>query len=242
MIPGLDAEEISTDELYLLSPPTDFAARFAGELAASPRVRAYLHAECTRIVLDREGSRVSQVEAVSPAGGRLRVSARRFVLAAGGLEVTRLLLRSRDVHPGGIGDHAGLLGRFYMCHVIHRFEIEVTSPDVIWDYEKTTHGTYCQRTLSLRPRSSARTGSSTTARASSTPTSPIPRTGAASSRPRTWSSGCSASRLAEGAACRASALSRGVLTRDQGRSPHLAAHLGNVARDAGPWRASAGAG
>ena len=39
------------------------------------------------------------------------------MLATGALEATRLLLASRDVHPAGLGNTRGLVGRHYMCHI-----------------------------------------------------------------------------------------------------------------------------
>jgi choline dehydrogenase-like flavoprotein len=233
LIPGLSAEELTTDQLYLFSPPTDFGARFAAELGASRRLRVYLHADCRRLATNREGTAVTRVEAASLSGRRLVVSARRVVLAAGGLEVTRLLLRSTDVHAGGLGNHAGLLGRFYMCHLVHRFEVEVASPDLVWDYERTTHGAYCQRTLAVRPERQQELGLLNHRARFEHPdiADPTHRNGVLSAAYLAKS--LLASPLVGDRAYRAGALSRGVLRRDQARAGGVVAHLGNVARDAG---------
>jgi choline dehydrogenase-like flavoprotein len=50
------------------------------------------------------------------AGHGIEIAARRVVLACGGMEVARLLLLSNDVHPAGIGNEHGLVGRFFMDH------------------------------------------------------------------------------------------------------------------------------
>lgn len=149
MVPGLHSDEIDTDSLYLFSPPTDFAAAHRRELDASERVRLYLHANCLKIVRDCESRSVESIEAGEAGGPRLTVHARQFVLAAGGLEVTRLLLASGDLLPRGADDSLDLVGRYYMCHIVHHLEVEFASADVIWDYEKTRAGAYCQRTISV---------------------------------------------------------------------------------------------
>jgi choline dehydrogenase-like flavoprotein len=50
---------------------------------------------------------------------RFTLSARYFVLAAGGLEAPRLLLASNRQLPAGIGNAHDLVGRFYMDHPKH---------------------------------------------------------------------------------------------------------------------------
>jgi len=147
MIPGLRSEELTMAALYRFSPPTNFGARYGDELGANPSVRAYLHATAIELSMSREGNVVEEVVAAAPGGRRLSVVAKRYVLAGGGLEVTRLLLASRRVQARGIGNEHDLVGRFYMCHVIHHVDIELAGDGIVWDYERTTDGVYCQRTL-----------------------------------------------------------------------------------------------
>ncbi|PZR51451.1 MAG: GMC family oxidoreductase, partial [Stutzerimonas stutzeri] len=49
-------------------------------------------------------------------GKRLRVVARDYVLAAGGIENPRLLLASRSVMPDGLGNQHDQVGRYFMEH------------------------------------------------------------------------------------------------------------------------------
>lgn len=149
MIPGFISDDVTAESMYLFSPPTDLGMRYRPDLAASRRVRVYLYANCLEIVTNPEGTRVDRVDAGAMNGKRIAVSAKHYVLAAGGLEVTRLLLASNRVHTAGIGNQHDLLGRYYMCHMVHHLEVEFTSGDVVWDYEKTRDGAYCQRTISV---------------------------------------------------------------------------------------------
>ncbi|HEV3440811.1 MAG TPA: FAD-dependent oxidoreductase, partial [Gemmata sp.] len=149
MVPGLVSAGVTTSSLYLFSPPTNFSTRYRQDLVASPRVRLYIYANCLEILTNREGNCVADVKVGTVNGKRIAVHAKHYVLAAGGLEVTRLMLCSNRAHPKGIGNQHDLLGRYYMCHVVHHLEVEFACGNVIWDYEKTRDGVICQRTLSM---------------------------------------------------------------------------------------------
>jgi choline dehydrogenase-like flavoprotein len=56
------------------------------------------------------------VRVATLAGGRFDVSARLFVLAAGGIENPRLLLLSDRDRPSALGNGHGLVGRYFMEH------------------------------------------------------------------------------------------------------------------------------
>lgn len=69
-------------------------------------------APVTRIVTGENGD-VSALEVTHPAGHTVRVTARTYVLAHGGLEIPRLMLASRD---GGDGPGGDLVGRYFSTH------------------------------------------------------------------------------------------------------------------------------
>ena len=84
--------------------------------------------ECGARVIDRvpvqrllTGDRETRVDAAvyaTPDGGTHRQEARQFVLAAGGVEIPRLLLLSRsEAHPDGLANSSGLVGRYFMEHL-----------------------------------------------------------------------------------------------------------------------------
>jgi choline dehydrogenase-like flavoprotein len=80
------------------------------------------------------------------------VRARAFVLAAGGLETTRLLLLADDVHRGGIGNGRDLVGRFYLSHLsgdVGEVELRPRGGQVVWGYQTTVDGVYCRRRLGI---------------------------------------------------------------------------------------------
>ncbi|MFB6183971.1 MAG: GMC family oxidoreductase [Haloarculaceae archaeon] len=70
-----------------------------------------------RLETDDDGERVDAVVYATPDGTGHRQQARQFVLAAGGVEIPRLLLLSRsEDHPDGLANGSGLVGRYFMDH------------------------------------------------------------------------------------------------------------------------------
>jgi len=59
---------------------------------------------------------VSGIEVATLTGKRVRVHAKQFVLATGGIENARLLLASNKVQAAGLGNAHDLVGRFFMDH------------------------------------------------------------------------------------------------------------------------------
>jgi choline dehydrogenase-like flavoprotein len=82
----------------------------------------------------------------------VRVEARHYVIACGGLETTRLLLASRAVMPHGIGNHSDQLGRFYMGHISGKIAdvvFDTPSGETAYAYERDADGVYVRHRLSF---------------------------------------------------------------------------------------------
>jgi choline dehydrogenase-like flavoprotein len=72
-----------------------------------------------RLALDlrRTGDRIDQLMVQATGGQVEAVRARFYVVAAGVFESARLLLASHSVEsPTGLGDHSGILGRYFSAH------------------------------------------------------------------------------------------------------------------------------
>jgi choline dehydrogenase-like flavoprotein len=154
LIPGFRSDRVLSDVLERNSRPTNFARRYEASLRDAPGLRVLLHSNCTHLAAAPEGRRIDRIDVQTLAGSRFTVSARYVILAAGGLEVTRLLLASRDVHRDGIGNEAGVLGRFYMCHLgstLGRLKLHDPHSRVRFYYEKSTDGVYCRPRFSIAP-------------------------------------------------------------------------------------------
>jgi choline dehydrogenase-like flavoprotein len=92
--------------------------RSAGVDPALATGNAVLLDECEVRTFGATSDCVSHVR-ISRHGKELKLSARAYVLAAGGLSSPRLLLASQSAEwPKGIGNHNDLVGRFLMFHLM----------------------------------------------------------------------------------------------------------------------------
>jgi len=153
MIPGFESEDVCTDRLWRFSLPTVFSKAFGSALRQARSLKVYLHANCLRIVPQTNGRSVDHLEVASSKNKRFTVIAKQFVLATGGLEAARLLLVSDSVHPEGIGNERGLLGRFYMSHITGDLGEVLFTPKgagLVWNYERTPDNVYCRRAIAIK--------------------------------------------------------------------------------------------
>jgi choline dehydrogenase-like flavoprotein len=82
-----------------------------------PNVTLWTNARADRLLVSASGSRVEAVE-VERAGERLRVEAGLVIVSCGAVNSAALLLRSAGgVHPQGLANSSGLVGRRYMAHL-----------------------------------------------------------------------------------------------------------------------------
>jgi choline dehydrogenase-like flavoprotein len=96
--------------------PTRFGTVYRDELVKAPNVTTFLHANAVEFETNEAARQVERVRVATLDGGQSFFRARRFVLAAGGLENPRLLLASRRTQEVGLGNGHDLVGRFFMEH------------------------------------------------------------------------------------------------------------------------------
>lgn len=90
-------------------------AHVATELVA-PSIDILTHATVTQIQLDTSGRRVASLDLRSVDGGCATVWPETVVLCAGGIENARLLLASRSLVAGGVGNARDVVGRYLADH------------------------------------------------------------------------------------------------------------------------------
>jgi choline dehydrogenase-like flavoprotein len=108
---------------------------------------------CTAIRLDPAGGQVVGLEVKARSGAARQVTARHYVIAAGGLETARLLLASNDVRPGGIDGGSDWLGRGYMGHLqggLMEIVLEGLSEAAV-DYRRDAGGSAIRARLGFTP-------------------------------------------------------------------------------------------
>jgi choline dehydrogenase-like flavoprotein len=95
-----------------------YSADHTIEQAEAKGVRVVDHAPVQRLETDAAGERVTAAVYATPDGEEHRQEAEVFVLAAGGVEIPRLLLLSASArHPDGLANSSGLVGRYFSEHL-----------------------------------------------------------------------------------------------------------------------------
>ncbi len=152
MIENFAGPHFSQDAIERFSCPTPFGQRYRGRIERAQNVTALLNAHATEIL--SENGKATGAVLRTFAGSEIRVSADAFVLAAGGLEVPRLLLASRNGGEIGIGNRSDQVGRNYLCHIagtMGEVRFDPARTQVWHGYDRAWDGVYCRRRLSLRP-------------------------------------------------------------------------------------------
>jgi choline dehydrogenase-like flavoprotein len=94
-----------------------FTRAYRGEVSRAANVTTCLHANVLEIDASDMADHVTRLRARTVKGNELLVSARIYVLAAGGIETPRLMLLSNRQRPAGLGNQHDLVGRFFMEHL-----------------------------------------------------------------------------------------------------------------------------
>ncbi|WP_158056739.1 GMC family oxidoreductase [Halorussus halophilus] len=103
-------------------PVCPSGAKYTGkvhvEKAENEGARVIDQAPVQRLEHDDAGERVEAAVYATPDGEEHRQEAREFVLAAGGVEIPRLLLLSKsEAYPDGLANSSGAVGRYFMDHL-----------------------------------------------------------------------------------------------------------------------------
>jgi choline dehydrogenase-like flavoprotein len=166
IVPGFRDGEVRASTLERWSLPTNFGAVYRRALEEAPSLELATGYTCTEIVprpggSEQGGRGVDHLLVRDREGGSAEVHARRYVIAAGGLESTRLLFASTRHDPGGIGNHAGHLGRWYMAHVearVGRVRFSTDPERTIYGHERDPDGVYVRRRFTIDPAVQAAAG------------------------------------------------------------------------------------
>jgi choline dehydrogenase-like flavoprotein len=113
---SLWGNEVRT-RLVQFSRPTRFGQRYRAEIEQASDIRVYLNSNVLSIDAVAEGGHVAGLSVGTLQGARFKVTARIYVLAAGGIENARLLLASNRIVPGGLGNERDLVGRYFAEHI-----------------------------------------------------------------------------------------------------------------------------
>jgi choline dehydrogenase-like flavoprotein len=101
---------------FFFRADTHLYSRRKNEFARSESLTLVTFANVVELETGPEARRVVSAKAKTLAGNELRVEAKTFVLAAGGIDNARILLGSNRVAKHGLGNDRDLVGRFFMEH------------------------------------------------------------------------------------------------------------------------------
>ena len=116
-MPPFPLPEDKVNTVMSLHNPLRFGAAYQDDLENADNVDIILYANVAKIARDDVNAVIDHVDIETIAGNAFTVSARYFILAAGGIENARILLLSNDVETAGLGNENDLVGRFFMEHL-----------------------------------------------------------------------------------------------------------------------------
>ena len=127
--PSQFSDDVFEDKVFRFRA-TRFGSEYRQQIADSPNVSLYLHANATEIATTQSGDAVDGIEVATLTGARFRAKAQYYVLATGGIENARLLLASNRINKQGVGNQHDLVGRYFMEHSVIRSGL---GPLFVWD-------------------------------------------------------------------------------------------------------------
>ncbi len=154
LVPGLIDGHVRTTNLERWSLPTDFGKVYHKELRRSSALRVVLGLTCVGIECPPGSRRAERLSCRTSTGKSVTVRAEHFVVAAGGLESTRLLMNSKSPAGGQLGNHSGHLGRWYMAHlegVVAEIVFSTPPKATSFRYERDVDGVYVRRRITFTP-------------------------------------------------------------------------------------------
>lgn len=95
---------------------TDFRELHRSAVEPAANIRTFLEANAVEIQLEDDGMSVRRIRFLIDGGKSFFVRAKKFVIAAGGIENVRLMLASDRQQQAGVGNQNDMVGRFFMDH------------------------------------------------------------------------------------------------------------------------------
>ncbi len=101
---------------YIEVSPIDFKEKFGSKIKESKNIDCYLNANLTDMKLLNDLSSVSEIEIKNYKNKTFQATAKKFILATGGIENARLLLSFNKQCKKGIGNDNDQVGRYFCEH------------------------------------------------------------------------------------------------------------------------------
>lgn len=151
---GFQSGDVTDSTIERWSRPTRFGARYGAELAASKSIHLVTGWEAAFLAPPNDDGVVEELGLRDFAGARtVRVRARKFVIAAGTQETTRLLLKNLAVFRRR-GGPPPALGKYYQGHIsgkIATVSFRGNPRQTDYGFLRAADGVYLRRRFQLAP-------------------------------------------------------------------------------------------
>jgi choline dehydrogenase-like flavoprotein len=94
-----------------------FLDDYAAEAAQAENIKTYLYSNVIEIETNETARTVARLRVACLEGNKFWVKPKQIILAAGAIEIPRLLLSSNKTQKAGLGNQHDLVGRFFMEHL-----------------------------------------------------------------------------------------------------------------------------
>jgi choline dehydrogenase-like flavoprotein len=102
--------------IYKFAHRDPFVRDYPAEVCGAKNISVYEHATVLEVQTNPGANCVTRLRVAAAPGREFAVRAKLFVLAAGGIEIPRLLLLSNAEQSTGLGNQHDLVGRYFMEH------------------------------------------------------------------------------------------------------------------------------
>ena len=103
-------------QIYKFGSRYPFIKGIRSDIEKADNITTYLYSNAIDIETNEYASHVSRIRVACLQGNKFYVKAKYFILAAGAIEIPRLLLLSNQTQKKGLGNQNDLVGRFFMEH------------------------------------------------------------------------------------------------------------------------------
>ena len=140
----LAGNRVVTAIFQMREPALRFGAVYRDEIVKAGNVTTFLRANLLSLDTHTDARAVRRAQVGCIEGNHFSVNAKLFIVASGAIENARLLLLSKEGNPNGLGNHNGLVGRFFMSHALCKPGFFLPSdplmPATFYLYEKPAAG------------------------------------------------------------------------------------------------------
>ncbi len=115
--PPFELDENASEPRAYVINPVRIAEVFREDIAQSENLTVFLNANLVEILVNEGANTVTGLDIRTLEGKKYVFTAKRYVLAAGGIENARLMLSSDSVIAQGVGNQSDNVGRYFSDHL-----------------------------------------------------------------------------------------------------------------------------